>query len=156
MWMYVSSRKYGFVDTMSFVVVLPFFFINASLLLLIPSSEQTNDKKYKTFIDDASMVIMTTINDSYEGSITDTHVADEQVYITIKFPFGLSVPIAEMMPTIADKLHVSSNNILIDSISENKSYVIFKPVAFGEYQVYRKNKKTIETFSDIWKRIILA
>lgn len=154
LWAYISSRKYGGLDTIMFVGILPFLLIGAALSKIAKPSEDTMDTRRKEFSDRASHSLSEAINEVYAGKIIETHIEDGQIYITVETPYGLQIPADEIIPSLAKNLHISPSHIVHDTLSDTRSYYMFRPAATDEHETYRKKSMPIETFSEIKSRIL--
>ncbi|TAL64407.1 MAG: hypothetical protein EPN88_10985 [Bacteroidetes bacterium] len=153
-WSYISCRKYGWLDTVMFLGVLPFLLIRATVAIFSKSFGNNEDGNRKEFASQVSEYLREELNEIYSGKIIETHIEDGQVYVTVETPYGLHVPPEEIIHGLAGKLHISTSNIIYDTLSGTRSYYMLRPSAIDEIEEYRKRSTPIESFSDIKRRLL--
>lgn len=152
-WSYISCRKYGWLDTMVFIGVLPFLFIGATVSALTKSSPSSNKPDFQAFATEVSDVLVRSINERYDGKIIDTRITNDAIYITVETPYGLRVPVKKILATVAHKLHISASHIEYDDISARRSYYTVGKAAIDQYEAYKGDVRPIESFSEIKQRL---
>lgn len=152
-WSYISCRKYGWLDTLTFVGILPFLFIGESMKLIFKSSG-SDELDYETFIEAALEEVERAFNEVYVGEIIDTRTEEEKIYVTVETPYGLHVPASEMVADIAEHLRISPAHIQVDPISEGRMYYVFGLEAVRDYEESRKTVTSFRSFADIKERML--
>jgi hypothetical protein len=135
------------------VGILPFLFIG-ELMKLIFASSGSGELDYETFIEAALEEIERAYNEAYVGKIIDTRTEEEKIYITVETPYGLHVPVSEMIAEIAKELRISPTHIQVDTISENRNYYVFGLEAVKDYEESKKTPTSYKSFADIKERIL--
>lgn len=152
-WLYISIRKYGLLETLTFVGILPFIFLGA-LMTLFFKSLGSSELDYETFIEAALEEIEHTYNEVYVGKIIDVRTEEEKVYITVEAPYGLHVPVSEMIADIAEHLRISPAHIQTDPISEGRIYYVFGLDAVMDYEKSKKTPTPYQSFTEIKDRML--
>lgn len=154
LWLYISVRKYGWLESLLFIGVLPFLLIGAAIAKLSNSTAVSKNPDMQAFSAKASELLLEAINEVYDGKIIDTRVTSSEVYLTVETPYGLRLPVQKIVPVVAGKIHISPSHIHHDDISDRRSYYIFEKAGAREYEAYMKSTRPVETFHEIWERAL--
>lgn len=154
-WLIFSIRKYGWLDTLEFLGLFPFFLIAATISAFHKASPKKTEPDIKAFSDEAEFTLIHSINDAYEGKLIEKHTSDGYLYFTVEAPYGLRIPEDRIIADIAQKLQVSRNYIRQSAISDLRSYYSFSLEAVSEYEKAKAGYRPMETFSEIWQRMLL-
>lgn len=153
-WSYISCRKYGVLDTLIFIGVLPFLLLGATVSRLSKSSPKSSEPDFQAFATEVSDVLLRSINEAYDGKIIETHVTKDAVYITVETPYGLRVPVSKILAVVAKQLHISVAHIAHEDMSERRSRYTLPKIAADEYEAYKMRTRSMASFSEIWMRVL--
>jgi hypothetical protein len=140
-------------DTLTFLGILPILFL-AEVLHLLPISQGSGELDYETFIEAALEEVERAFNEVYAGKIIDTRTEEEKIYITVETPYGLHVPVSEIVADIAEHLRISPAHIQVDPISEGRIYYVFGLEAVRDYEESKKTPTSYQSFADIKNRML--
>lgn len=153
-WFYVSSRKYGVVDTVAFIVCSPFIFVFVLSNHYIKAVPTDRKSILKRFSIEAMHSVFEEINDKYTADIVDTKINDGSITYILETPFGLRMPPEEMIAQIAKKFHVPQTEIVYAYIAERKSSLTLRPAVFDAYMTAQEHNGTIQTLEDYILRLL--
>lgn len=153
-WVYISYRKYGLIDTMEFIVVLPILLFFELMKFLLGPRPGSGGLEYEAFAGEANECVKLAFNEVYEGTIVDTRTEEGRIYVTVETPYGLHVPKDEMIAYISEHLHIAPAHILFDPISDNRSYYVFGPEAVQDYEEFKRKSTRFRTFAEIKERFL--
>ncbi len=154
-WSFFSIRKYGWLDTFEFLGLFPFFLIAATISAFHKVQPLQAAPDIQAFSDEAEFTLLHSINDAYEGKLVDKHASDGYLYFAIEVPYGLHMPVDRIIEDIAHTLHIARTHIRQSVISDRRSFYSFNIEAVPEYEKAKIRHHPMETFSEIWKRILL-
>jgi len=156
-WFYLSSRKYGFVETTMFCIFIPFYVISALIPLLSPDKKKVVNlkKDYSGLADTLSDTLESTINEIYAGKAIEKRSETDGVFVLFEAPYGINIPEKEIISQIAPSLHISESNITYSEITSRKTQFIITPKGLIEYDEYKRLCMPWDNFYDIKERILL-
>lgn len=153
LWNYISIRKYGWMDTLTFQGVLPFMLIGAAISRF-NNDYKNNKPDPNKFAPVANSALTDVINDVYEGKIIDTAISTNEVRFTVETPFGISLPLGKILPAVATSLHVPVSDISHIDLTDRRSYYSFNLGAVRAFEHYDRSKYEYLTLSGIKERLL--
>jgi hypothetical protein len=155
LWFYLSGRKYGWLDTVIFIVILPLLLIGITLVFVAKVLDITKGVDADQFAESARETLLRTINKAYEGKIIETKNTDGNLHFIVETPYGLRPPASRIIKSVTDALHINVLHLHHDKINDRRSYYMFDQSAEDDYRAYRKSIQSIESFADIGDRLLL-
>jgi hypothetical protein len=155
-WFYLSSRKYGFVDTVRFCIYLPLYGVSAVVVSLSPSEKPVQKiGDYSDLIRTFSTSLDEAVNDVYAGKVVECYADTVNAYAVCEAPYGIRIPVQETISRIAPNIHVSEANIVASEITGTKTEFIVTPKGLAEYDDYVKLCMPWDGLPEIMDRIFL-
>ena len=111
-------------------------------------------QKIKDFEEAAARIVVSSINESYEGKLVESRIVEGQIYITIETPYGLRFPVNTVHRQIAGDLHIKETSFLFEQFSDTRSYFVFSSESYKQYKSYVDLHQSIATFSYIIDRLL--
>lgn len=156
-WYYLSSRKYGFVDTTVFFIFLPFYVIFALIPIISPSKKKPIKvkKDYTVLVESLADSLNEKINDVYAGKVIEHQVEDDQICVTFEVPYGIKIPQQQIIHQIAPWLHIRESNITFSELTNRKTQFMITSGGLQDYDLYKKLCMPWDTFPELRDRILL-